>query len=99
MRLEPLQDRILVKQVEKEEETISGGIILPDVNKEKPLEGRVVAVGPGKVLGNGALLPMTLKYGELVAFGKYSGTEVVLNDKTYLILREEEVLGRIVEGD
>jgi len=97
MNLEPLSDRILVKQVEKEEEAIQGGIIIPDANREKPLEGRVVAVGPGRILDNGTLLPMTLKYGELVLFGKYSGTEVVLDDKTYLILREEEVLGRMVK--
>jgi len=94
MKLKPLQDRLLIKRVE-EEEQIRGGIIVPDTAKEKPQEGEVVAVGDGKILENGQKLKMSVKKGDHVLFGKYSGTEVKLEDQEYLIMREDDVLGII----
>ena len=96
MSIKPLQDRILIRRVESEEE-FRGGIVIPDTAKEKPQEGEIVAVGDGKVLDNGQLQPMSVKVGDRVLFGKYSGTEVTLDDEEYLIMREDEVLG-ILEG-
>lgn len=95
MKVRPLQDRILVKRL-AEEETTKGGIIIPDSAKEKPIEGKVVAVGNGKVLENGEVRALTVKAGDRVLFGKYSGTEIKLEGEEHLILREDEVLG-IVE--
>ncbi|MFB3896435.1 MAG: co-chaperone GroES [bacterium] len=94
MKLKPLGDRILVKRVE-EEETKRGGIIIPDTAKEKPQQGEVVAVGPGRVDDSGKKIPMDLKKGDRILFGKYSGNEVKLGDEEYLIMREEDVLGVI----
>jgi chaperonin GroES len=91
-KFKPLQDRILVKRLE-EKETKKGGIIIPDTAKEKPQEGEVVAVGPGKVTDDGKLQPMGVKVGDKILFGKYSGSEVKLVDEEYLIMREEDVLG------
>ena len=96
MSIKPLQDRILIRRVESEEE-FRGGIVIPDTAKEKPQEGEIVAVGDGKVLDNGQRQPMSVKVGDRVLFGKYSGTEVTLDDEEYLIMREDEVLG-ILEG-
>ena len=96
MSIKPLQDRILIRRVESEEE-LRGGIVIPDTAKEKPQEGEIVAVGDGKVLDNGQRQPMSVKVGDRVLFGKYSGTEVTLDDEEYLIMREDEVLG-ILEG-
>lgn len=96
MSIKPLQDRILIRRVESEEE-FRGGIVIPDTAKEKPQEGEIVAVGDGKVLDNGQRQPMAVKVGDRVLFGKYSGTEVTLDDEEYLIMREDEVLG-ILEG-
>lgn len=96
MSIKPLQDRILIRRVESEEE-FRGGIVIPDTAKEKPQEGEIVAVGDGKVLDNGQHQPMSVKVGDRVLFGKYSGTEVTLDDEEYLIMREDEVLG-ILEG-
>ncbi|MBI4445327.1 MAG: co-chaperone GroES [Acidobacteria bacterium] len=90
--IKPLYDRILVKRVESQEE-IRGGIVIPDTAKEKPQEGEVVAVGDGKVLENGKTVPLSVKAGDRILFGKYAGTEVKLEDQEYLILREDEVLG------
>jgi chaperonin GroES len=92
MRLKPLHDRILVERIE-EEEQIRGGIVIPDTAKEKPQEGKVVAVGSGKTLDNGQKVAMTLKKGDRILFGKYSGTEVKIDDQDYLIMREDDVLG------
>ena len=94
MKLRPLQDRILVKRVEEEEKT-KGGIIIPDTAKEKPAEGKVEAVGNGKVGDDGKRIPVELKKGDRILFGKYSGSEVKIEDKEYLIMREDDVLGVI----
>jgi chaperonin GroES len=91
MKVRPLHDRILVKRVE-EQETTKGGIIIPDTAKEKPIEGRVVAVGNGKVLDDGKVAPLEVKKGDRILFGKYSGTEIKLEGDEHLILREDEVL-------
>ena len=88
----PLQDRILVKRLE-EKEAKKGSIIIPDTAKEKPQEGEVVAVGPGKVTEDGKRQPMEVGVGDKILFGKYSGSEVKLGDEEYLIMREEDVLG------
>ncbi len=94
MKIRPLQDRILIKRVEEEQKT-SGGIIIPDTAKEKPQEGRVVAVGNGKVGEDGKVRPLDVKKGDRVLFGKYSGSEVNLDGEEHLIIREEDVLGVI----
>jgi chaperonin GroES len=88
----PLHDRILVRRME-EGESVRGGIIIPDTAKEKPQEGEVVAVGPGKVTEDGERQPMEVKVGDKILFGKYSGSEVKLGDEEFLIMREEDVLG------
>ncbi|MGD9576636.1 MAG: co-chaperone GroES [Syntrophorhabdus sp.] len=95
MKIKPLQDRIIVKRLEEEEKT-KGGIIIPDAAKEKPQEGKVIAVGDGKVLENGQKFAMTVKVGDKILFGKYSGTEIKIDGEEHLILREDDVLG-IVE--
>ncbi len=92
MKLKPLNDRILVKRLE-EVNTTKGGIIIPDSAKEKPAEGKVIAVGNGKRGEDGKRIPMEIKPEDRVLFGKYSGTEVKLDGEEYLILREEDVLG------
>ncbi len=94
MKLRPLQDRILVKRVE-EETTTKGGIIIPDSAKEKPAEGKVMAVGNGKTGDDGKRIPLEIKEGDLILFGKYSGTEVKIEGEEYLIMREDDVLGVI----
>ncbi len=94
MKIRPLQDRILVKRLE-EQEVKRGGIIIPDTAKEKPQEGEVVAVGPGKVGEDGKRQPMDVKKGDKILFGKYSGSEVKIEDEEYLIIREDEILGVI----
>ena len=91
MKIRPLQDRLLVKRIEGEEKT-KGGIIIPDSAKEKPQEGRVVAAGPGKVNKDGKLVPPSVKSGDRILFGKYSGTEVKLEGEEHLIIREDDVL-------
>jgi len=92
MKFRPLQDRILIKRIENEEKT-AGGIIIPDAAKEKPQEGKVVAVGNGKKMDDGNVVPMDVKKGDLILFGKYSGSEIKLDGKEHLILREDEILG------
>ena len=94
MSIRPLQDRIIVKRIE-EEETTKGGIIIPDTAKEKPQEGKVVAVGKGKVLEDGKIQPLDVKKGNRVLFSKYSGTEVNIEGEEHLIIREDDVLGVI----
>ena len=91
MNIKPLEDRVLLKPTEAEEKT-SGGIIIPDNAKEKPQKGEVVAVGPGKVSDKGEKIAMTLKKGDVVLYGKYSGTEISVDGSDYLILRESDVL-------
>jgi chaperonin GroES len=92
MKVRPLHDRVLIKRVE-EQETVRGGIIIPDTAKEKPQEGEVVAAGTGKRLENGTVIPLEVKEGDRVLFGKYSGTEIKVDGNDYLILREDEILG------
>ena len=92
MKLRPLHDRILIKRVE-EKETVKGGIIIPDTAKEKPQEGEVVAVGTGKKTEDGKIIPLDVKAGDRVLFGKYSGNDIKIDDQEYLILREDEILG------
>ncbi len=94
MKLRPLQDRILVQRLEEEEKT-KGGIIIPDTAKEKPAEGKVTAVGNGKVGEDGKRIKLEIKKGDRILFGKYSGTEVKIEGQEYLIMREEDVLGVI----
>ena len=96
MNFRPLHDRILIKRIE-EKETAKGGIIIPDTAKEKPQEGEVIAVGNGKMSEDGKVVPLDVKAGDRILFGKYSGTEIKIDDEEYLILKEEEVLG-VVEG-
>ncbi|HTY77153.1 MAG TPA: co-chaperone GroES [Candidatus Bathyarchaeia archaeon] len=91
MKIRPLHDRILVKRQE-EKETKKGGIIIPDSAKEKPQEGKVIAVGNGKVTDDGKKISLDVKTGDRILFGKYSGSEVTLDNEEYLILREEDVL-------
>jgi len=91
MKIRPLHDRILIKRQE-EKETRKGGIIIPDSAKEKPQEGKVIAVGNGKVNDEGKKVPLDVKTGDKILFGKYSGSEVTLDNEEYLILREEDVL-------
>ena len=91
MKIRPLHDRILVKRLE-EQETVRGGIIIPDTAKEKPQEGKVIAVGNGKVGDDGKKIPLDVKAGDKILFGKYSGSEVKIEEEEYLILREEDVL-------
>jgi len=92
--IKPLQDRVLVKRIEAEEKTASG-IIIPDTAKEKPQEGEVIAVGPGKVLDNGTKVELTVKVGDKVLFSKYAGTDVKIDGVEYLIMREDDILGII----
>ncbi len=94
MKLRPLQDRILVQRVE-EETTTKGGIIIPDTAKEKPAEGKVIAVGNGKVGEDGKRVPLEIKSGDRILFGKYAGTEVKIEGEEFLIMREDDVLGVI----
>ncbi|HHD11687.1 MAG TPA: co-chaperone GroES [Deltaproteobacteria bacterium] len=96
MKIKPLHDRVIVKRLEEEEKT-KGGIIIPDTAKETPVEGKVIAVGPGRKDENGKLIPMDVKEGDTVIFSKYAGTEVKLEGEEYLIMREDDILG-IVEG-
>ncbi len=91
MKVRPLHDRIMVERLE-EQEAKRGGIIIPDTAKEKPQEGKVIAVGTGKVGDDGKKIPLDVKAGNKILFGKYSGSEVKIDDKEYLIMREEDVL-------
>ena len=92
MKVKPLHDRILIKRVE-EKETVKGGIIIPDTAKEKPQEGEVIAVGGGKKTEEGKVIPLDVKAGDRILFGKYSGTEIKVDEQELLIIREDEVLG------
>ena len=96
MNLRPLYDRIVVRRVEQKEQ-VQGGIIIPDSAKEKPQEGEVVAVGKGKRLEDGSVVPLDVKAGDRILFGKYSGSDIKMDSQEYLIMREDEVLG-VLEG-
>ncbi len=92
MNIRPLQDRLIVKRLEEEEKT-KGGIIIPDAAKEKPMQGEVIAVGKGKVADDGKVMPLDVKAGDRILFGKYAGTEIKIDGVEYLIMREDDVLG------
>jgi chaperonin GroES len=94
MKFRPLHDRVIVKRVEEEEKT-SGGIIIPDAAKEKPQEGKVIAVGKGKILENGKVSPLDVKKGDRILFGKYSGQEIKIDGEEHLIMREDDILAII----
>ena len=96
MKIRPLQDRVIVKRIAEEEKT-KGGIIIPDTAKEKPQEGKVVAAGKGKVNDDGKVVPLDVKVGDKILFGKYSGTEIKIDGEEHLIMREEDILG-VVES-
>jgi chaperonin GroES len=94
MKIRPLQDRIIVKRVQEEEKT-KGGIIIPDTAKEKPIEGKVIAVGNGKVQEDGKVRPLDVKAGDRILFSKYAGTEIKIEGEEHLIMREDDILGVI----
>lgn len=96
MKIKPLGDRVIVEPLEQKE-VKKGGIIIPDTAKEKPQEGKVIAVGPGKIDDNGKKIPMDVKVGDKVLYGKYSGTEIKIDDKEYLIMHQDDILGIIEE--
>lgn len=96
VKIRPLYDRVIVKR-EEEEERSAGGIVIPDTAKEKPVRGTVVAVGTGKILDNGDTRALAVKAGDKILFGKYSGTEIKIDNEDVLVLREEDILG-IIEG-
>ena len=98
MKFRPLHDRVVVKRIEAEEKT-AGGIIIPDTAKEKPQQGEVIAVGPGGRDEAGKLIPLDVKAGDRVLFGKWSGTEVKLDGIEYLIMKESDIMGVLVEAD
>ena len=97
MNFRPLQDRVLIRRIEQEERT-KGGILIPDTAKEKPMEGEVVAAGPGARSEDGKLQPMDVKSGDRVLFGKWSGTEVKIDGTEYLIMKENDIMGVLVES-
>ncbi|HEV8716694.1 MAG TPA: co-chaperone GroES [Candidatus Binatia bacterium] len=96
MKIRPLQDRLIVKRIAEEEKT-KGGIIIPDTAKEKPQEGKVIAVGKGKANEDGKVTPLDVKAGDRVLFGKYAGTEIKIDGEEHLIMREDDILG-VIEG-
>ena len=91
MKIKPLHDRVIVKRIE-EEETTKGGIIIPDSAKEKPAEGKIIAVGDGKLLDDGKRQPLDVKKGDIVLFGKYAGTEIKIDGEEHLIMREDDII-------
>jgi chaperonin GroES len=94
VKIRPLQDRVILKRIEEEEKT-KGGLIIPDTAKEKPQEGKIVAVGKGKLNDDGKVMPLDVKVNDRVLFGKYSGTEINIEGEEHLIMREEDILGII----
>jgi chaperonin GroES len=98
MKFRPLHDRVVIKRIEAEEKT-TGGIIIPDTAKEKPQQGEVIAVGPGGRDEAGKLVPIDVKAGDRVLFGKWSGTEVKIDDVEYLIMKESDIMGVLVEAE
>jgi chaperonin GroES len=96
MKARPLHDRVLLRRIEEKEE-VKGGIIIPDTAKEKPMEGDVISVGPGKMMEDGKRAPMDVKAGDRVLFGKYAGAEIKIDDVEYIIMREEEILAVLMK--
>jgi len=96
MKIRPLHDRVIVKRLEEKEKT-KGGIIIPDTAREKPMEGKVIAVGPGKVLESGTKVSMNVKKGDRILFGKYAGSEIEVEGEEHLIMREDDILAIIEE--
>jgi chaperonin GroES len=96
MNIRPLRDRVVVKRLEEQDQRV-GGIIIPDTAKEKPQQGKVMAVGTGRINDDGKVMPLDVKAGDTILFGKYAGTEIKLDGEEYLIIREEEILG-VIEG-
>lgn len=96
VNIRPLHDRVIVRRLEEERKT-PGGIVIPDTAKEKPIQGEVIAIGRGKILENGEVRPLDVKVGDKVLFGKYSGTEVRINNEELLVMREEDIMG-VVES-
>ena len=94
MKIRPLQDRVIVQRIEEEAKT-KGGIIIPDTAKEKPQEGKVIAVGPGKILENGTKTTLDVKVGDKILFGKYSGSEIKIDGEEFIMMREDDILGVI----
>ena len=94
MKIRPLQDRVIVQSIEEEAKT-KGGIIIPDTAKEKPQEGKVIAVGPGKILENGTKTTLDVKVGDKILFGKYSGSEIKIDGEEFIMMREDDILGVI----
>ena len=99
MKARPLSDRVLLKRTEEKGEVKKGEIIIPDTAKEKPMEGEVISVGPGKMMEDGKRSPMDLKAGDRVLFGKYAGTEIKIDDEECVIMREEEILAVLTKGN
>jgi chaperonin GroES len=97
MKIRPLQDRVIVKRLEQEDEKTKGGLIIPDPAKEKPQQGKIMAVGKGKVNDDGKINPLDVKVGDKILFGKYAGSEIKIEGEEHLIMREEDILG-VVEG-
>jgi chaperonin GroES len=97
MKIRPLQDRVIVKRLEDEDEKTKGGIIIPDTAKEKPQRGKIIAVGKGKQNDDGKVVPLDVKKGDVILFGKYAGSEVKLDGEEHLIMREDDILG-VIEG-
>ena len=97
MKIRPLQDRVIVKRLDEEDEKTKGGIIIPDTAKEKPQQGKIVAVGKGKVNDDGKVTPLDVKVGDKILFGKYAGSDVKLDGEEHLIMREDDILG-VLEG-
>jgi chaperonin GroES len=96
MKFKPLHDRVLIRRIEQDEKT-AGGIIIPDTAKEKPMEGEVIAVGPGARDQSGKLIPLDVKTGDRVLFGKWSGTEVKIDGEEFVIMKESDIMG-VIEG-
>jgi chaperonin GroES len=97
MKARPLHDQVLLRRIEEKEE-VKGGIVIPDTAKEKPMEGDVISVGPGKMMEDGKRSPMDVKAGDRVLFGKYAGAEIKIDDVEYIIMREEEILAVLLKG-
>lgn len=96
MKIRPLHDRVVIRRLE-EERTSAGGIVIPDTATEKPIQGEVIAIGKGKILDSGEQRPLDVKVGDRVLFGKYSGTEIKLEGKDFLVMREDDIMG-VIEG-
>lgn len=94
MNIRPLHDRVVIERLD-EERTSAGGIVIPDTAAEKPMQGKVIAIGPGKILDDGKVIPLGVRAGERVLFGKYSGTEVKISGKEYVVMREDDIMGVI----